>query len=683
MATRFGVDVGGTFTDLVLYDERSGEVLVGKGPSTPRSPESGITAVVEEVIAPAVLADARFFMHGTTVGINSLLERTGAVVGLLTTEGFRDVLELRRGDRDAMYDNLWKAPPPLVPRRLRVPVRERVLADGSIDVPLQTDDVRDAVELFAREGVQSVAIVFINAYANPVHEQAAAEELRRHGFEGDISISHQVSGEFREYERTSTTVIDAYVRPRISHYLQRLEGGLREKGFAGECLITRSGGGAMSFPDAEARPFETIMSGPVAGAVGSGVLCRELGIAEAIAADVGGTTFDTCLIVDGRPHVKYEGTVVGMPLQSPWVDVRSIGAGGGSIAFVDPGGLLRVGPRSAGAEPGPICYRRGGTEPTVTDAASVLGMLAFGELAGGLHLDVDGARDAIERLGRQIGLGVDDTARGIVAIANAAMADAIRTVTFEQGQDARDATILAYGGAGPLFGTLLARELSVVDIVVPSHAGNFSAWGLLQQDLTRSAAMTAISPLTQAGIGAANAVLDALYARLRDRGGSGPPSGRDEIAEPAMDLRYTGQEHTLTLHPPSSGDGITASPEEITRLFSAEYERAFSHTLDEGIEIVSVRAVLRTPLPAMRRAQPVAASEPSRPARSLQAYSFMARERMTFQVVGRDAIPQGKPLNGPLIVCEDTATTYVDAGFAVLAHPTGALLIHDLEADHR
>jgi N-methylhydantoinase A len=679
MATRFGVDVGGTFTDLVLYEEDSGRVLVGKGPTTPHAPERGIGAVVSEVIEPAVLRDARYFMHGTTVGINALLERKGAVVGLLTTEGFRDTLELRRGDRDAMYDNLWKAPPPLVPRRLRVPVRERVLADGTVATPIERDDVRDAVALFAAEGVESVAIVFINSYANPVHELAAAEALREAGFEGDVSISHQVSGEFREYERTSTTVIDAYVRPRISHYLRRLDEALRDQGFGGECLITRSGGGAMSFPEAEARPFETVMSGPVAGAVGSGELCRELEIATAITADVGGTTFDTCLIVDGRPHVKYEGTVVGMPLQSPWVDVRSIGAGGGSIAFVDGGGLLRVGPRSAGAEPGPICYRRGGTEPTVTDAAAVLGMLAFGELAGGLSLDIDGARPAIERLGADVDLGVDEAARGILAIANAAMADAIRTVTIEQGLDVREATILAYGGAGPLFGTLLARELGVRDVVVPNHAGNFSAWGLLQQDLTRSAAMTSINPLSADGMQAANDVLGGLYERLRERGSA---SSGDEIAEPAMDLRYSGQEHTLTIHPPSEAGRVVATPEAIAETFAAEYERAFSHVLDETIEIVSVRAVLRTPLPAMRRGAQ-AGGPPPAPARAIDAYSFTLGRRTEFAVIDRAAISAEAAVAGPLIVLEDTTTTYVDAGFEVRAHAGGALLIHDAEGETR
>jgi N-methylhydantoinase A len=594
------------------------------------------------------------------------------VVGLLTTRGFRDVLETRRGDRDAMYDNLWKAPPPLVPRRLRLPVEERIRPDGS------DDDVRAAVEVFREEGVESVAVVFINAYANPAHELAAEEALRRFGFEGEVSLSHQVSGEYREYERSSTTVVDAYVRPRVSNYLRRLESTLNEHGFRGECLVTRSGGGAMAFVEAEARPFETIMSGPVAGAVGAGELCRGLGIDQAITADVGGTSFDTCLIVDGRPQVKYEGKVVGMPIQSPWVDVRSIGAGGGSIARVDAGGLLRVGPQSAGAVPGPVCYARGGTEATVTDAAAVLGMLAFGELAGGVTLDIAGAEAAIAQLGSQLGLGVDEAAQGVLLIANAAMANAIRSVSVEQGQDPRQGVLIAFGGAGPLFGTLLARELDITEVVVPNYAGNFSAWGLLGQDLTRSAALTSIRRLDEPGLATANEVLRDLFTRLQERGGAG--NGEAEELEPGLDLRYVGQEYTLTVHPPAQNGHIATSAAEVSDVFTRDYDRTFGHTLSEPIEIVSIRATSRTALPRKEREQLIVGEDGARERRSVQAHSFTQGERLKFEVVDRDVLTTGEKLPGPAIVLEATATTYVDAGFELEVHPSGTLFIRDVEA---
>jgi N-methylhydantoinase A len=668
MATRFGVDVGGTFTDLLFYDDETGEVYVGKGATNPTAPDAGIAEVVSATVPDEALRAAAFFLHGTTVGINALLERKGAVVGLLTTEGFRDVLEIRRGDREAFIDSLWTAAPPLVPRRLRLPVRERVQGDGDVLTPLEPEGVRAAVEVFQREGVESVAVMFINAYANPEHEIEAERLLREYGFDGEISLSHRISGEFREYERSSTTVVDAYVRPRVSSYLRRLEATLNDRGFEGDCLVTRSGGGAMRFTEAGERPFETIMSGPVAGAVGAGELCRSLGIDQGITADVGGTSFDTCLILDGRPQVKYEGKVVEMPLQSPWVDVRSIGAGGGSIAYVDEGGLLRVGPRSAGAVPGPVCYRRGGTQPTVTDAALHLGMLAFGELAGGLTLDVDGASAALEELGAELSLDAEQVAQGILTIANAAMAFAIRSVTIEQGQDPREAAIIAFGGAGPLFGTLLADELDVTRIVVPKHAGNFSAWGLLGQDLTRSRALTSIRALDADGVAVANDSLRAMFAELSQGGGT-------EHLEPALDLRYVGQEYTLTVHPEAEAGQIAAGAEEIESSFKRDYERTFGHRLDQAVEIVSIRATARTPLPRKANETAAVGAPRSLERRSLEAHSFTLGERTAFDVVDRAALEVGSSTEGPLIVLEETTTTYVDVGYRVDVHPSGTMII--------
>src|SRR3954447_9770212 len=517
MATRIGVDVGGTFTDLIFYDDETGEIRVGKEPTTPSAPEEGGLAAIDSVVPPERLRAARYFLHGTTVGLNSLLTRTGAVVGLLATRGFRDVLEIARGDRGDPYDLFWRQPPPLVPRRLRLPVTERMRADRRVETPFDVQDVHAAVEVFHAAGVTSVAVAFMNAYANPAHELAAEQALRDAGFDGEISLSHRISGEYREYERTSTTVIDAYVRPRMTHYLRALEARLRGAGFTGTAIVTRSGGGAMTFAEAEERPFETIMSGPVAGAEGAGELARTLELGNVITADVGGTSFDTCLVTDGRPQLMYQGAVEDMPVQTPWVDVRSIGAGGGSLAEVDVGGLLKVGPASAGAVPGPACYGRGGTLPTVTDAAFLLGMLGDGRLASGIVLDRAAAEGAIRPLAVRLGFDVEQTARGIMTIAAANMANAIREITIERGQDPREAKLMPFGGAGPLFGTLLARELELREIVVPPYAGNFSAWGLLGADLTRTAARTRIMRLREEAIPEANDVLKELFAGLGSR----------------------------------------------------------------------------------------------------------------------------------------------------------------------
>jgi N-methylhydantoinase A len=624
------------------------------------------------------LGDVRYFLHGTTVGINALLERKGAVVGLLTTRGFRDVLELRRGDREAMYDILWKPPPPLVPRRLRLEVTERVLGDGSIESPVEAEDVRAAADAFRSRGVEAVAIVFINAYLNPANELEAERLLREAGFAGEISLSHRISGEHREYERTSTTVIDAYVRPRMSGYLRRLDVGLRAAGFAGESFLTRSGGGVMTFAEAELRPFEAIMSGPVAGAMGAAELCRELDIAQAITADVGGTSFDTCLITGARPLIRYEGRVAGMPLQSSWVDVRSIGAGGGSIAYVDEGALLRVGPESAGAEPGPVCYGRGGRRPTVTDAAATLGMLAFGELAGGIRLAIEDARTALAALGQPLGLDADRTAQGILRIANSAMADAIRSVTVEQGQDPRGATLIAFGGAGPLFGTLLATELEIRDVVVPRYAGNFSAWGLLGQDIARAAARTSIRPLDEAGLSQTNEVLRSLFGELEARVVEDRHVDEAHERECYLDLRYVGQEYTLTLTTGSDKAGaITQTAAEVKTAFESDYERTFGHTLPEPVEIVSVRALLRQRLPRRSSESLAASVTGGGREETVEAYSFTLGERTHFRVLHRSSLDPEVRVSGPVIVLEETATTYVDASFELCLGLAGVMRLTD------
>jgi N-methylhydantoinase A len=671
MATRLGVDVGGTFTDLIFYDDETGEIRVGKEPTTPAAPEEGVLAAIAAAVPDDRLQVAQYFLHGTTVGLNSLLTRTGAVVGLLATRGFRDILELARGDRAEPYNLFWRQPPPLVPRRLRLAVTERMRANGEVFTPFEEDDVRAAVEVFKGEGVNSVAVAFMNGYANPAHELAAAEALRTFGFEGEISLSHEVSGEYREYERTTTTVIDAYVRPRMAQYLRALEDGLKGAGFPGTCIVTRSGGGAMTFAEAEERPFETIMSGPVAGAEGAGELARRLDLGDVVTADVGGTSFDTCLVTNGRAQLMYQGEVEGLPVQTPWVDVRSIGAGGGSIATVDIGGLLKVGPGSAGAVPGPACYGRGGTQPTVTDAAFFLGMLGEGRLASGIGLDRAKAEAALEPLAEQLGFSHEDVARGIMTIAAANMANAIRGITIERGQDPRGAKLMPFGGAGPLFGTLLARELDVREIVVPPYAGNFSAWGLLGADLTQTGARTRITRLGDDAIETANEILGELFGDLDARGAE----RNGAVREVALDMRYAGQEHTLTIDIP--GDGrVEASADEIRTRFTTDYDRTFGHTMEEAVEIVSFRATVRTALARRAAESPAVASTSASDQGTVEAWSFTRGERLTFELVDRASIDESG-ISGPAIVLEDTATTYLDADFDARLGAGGVLHITD------
>ncbi|MBS1870262.1 MAG: hydantoinase/oxoprolinase family protein [Actinobacteria bacterium] len=673
MATRIGVDVGGTFTDLVFFDEATGETRVAKGATTPGRQAAGVMDVVGSTVTGDELARTAYFLHATTVGINALLERRGARVGLLATAGFRDVLELRRGTRgDAMYDLHYQPQPALVPRRLRLGVGERILADGTVERPLDEDDVARALELFAAEGVEAIAVCFLHAYAFPAHELEAERVLRRLGFEGTITLSHRLSREVREFERTATSVVDAYVRPAVSSYLDRLGDGLRDSGFGGEGLITRSGGGSITFAEAQARPFETVMSGPVAGAVGAGALARALGLSRAITADVGGTSFDTCLLVDGWPLVKYEGEVGDLPLQTTWVDVRSIGSGGGSVVYVDESAMLRVGPQSSGAVPGPVCYGRGGTQPTTTDAAAVLGMLAFGELAGGLRLDIPAAERAIDGIGDALGLDRDDVASGVIAIAAAAMAGAVRSVSLEQGEDPRDAALIAYGGAGPMLATVIARELDIASIVVPKHAGNFSAASLLGQDITRAASVSMIRPLDADAIAAACDGVGHLRRDLEERSEGNRVAAGARTLEPALELRYLGQYYTLTVPwpEPSPGD----DPALLAQAFSSQYQKVFGHTLEAPVELVAVRLTSREPLPERDASTDRDAGGEAAPDRVHQAYSFELGERVEFVVRDRAALI-GQPGDGPMIVLEPTTTTYVDAGWSVRVDPSGALLV--------
>jgi N-methylhydantoinase A len=665
---RIGVDVGGTFTDLIAHEPSTGAVVVGKQLTSPARPDEGVLEAIAQSLAPEALNDAQTFVHGTTVGLNALLERRGATVGLLVTAGFRDVLELRRGDRDDPYDLFWRAPEPLVPRHLRLPVTERVRADGAVHMALRDEDVLAAARVFTDNGVDAVAIAFMNAYANPEHEREAERLLREAGFAGDISLSHRVSGEYREYERTCTTVIDAFVRRRMGGYLDRLAGGLTERGFGGGAFITRSGGGALSFPEATDRPFETIMSGPVAGVAAVAELVRLLQLGDVIAADVGGTSFDTCLVTDGRAPVLYEGSIIGLPLQTPWVDVRSIGAGGGSIASVDAGGLLRVGPRSAGARPGPACYGHGGTEPTVTDAAVLLGMLPPGPIAGDVVLDPDLARAALAPLAAPLGFAdAEEVARGVIRVACAHMADAIRSITVESGRDPRDAAMVAFGGAGPVLATVMAHELDITTIVVPPHAGNLSAWGLLGVDLAQTSSRTRLTRLSDQGLQDARPLIAELIDELDARA---TPDPRRQI-EVHVDMRYVGQEHTLTIVLDDAADAVR------TR-FSEEYRRAFGAVLDEELEIVTYRVIATTPLrddADARMATADVAAESDTTNNSIEAWSFTQARRIPFPIRARAALAPGDRLAGPAILTEPTTTTYLDAGHVATVHATGALVI--------
>jgi N-methylhydantoinase A len=674
MATRIGVDIGGTFTDLVVYDDRTGQVTLEKVPTTPAAPEVGCVDAVRRAAARAgVLENCEYFLHGTTVGLNALLERRGATVGLLCTEGFRDALELRRGARPESCDLNWVPPEPLVPRHLRLAVRERIDAQGREVRALDRQSVTNAVKVFHDHSVTTVAVCFMNSYVNPAHEVLAAAALREARFTGDISLSHQLSREYRDYERTSTTVVDAFVRRRMANYLDRVVAGIRQLGFTGECLITRSGGGSMSFDEARERSFETVNSGPVAGAEGAAELARALSLGDLVTADVGGTSFDTALIVNGRPRLLYQGEIGGMPIQAPWVDVRSIGAGGGSLAYVDSGGLLHVGPQSAGAQPGPACYGRGGTEPTVTDAAFFLGMLGDGRLASDVQLHHGCTVAALSKLAQQLKADAHSVAVGIIKLACSSCANAIREITVEQGIDPRGLKILAFGGAGPLLATQIARELDVRTVVVPPFAGNFSAWGLLGSDLVRSTSRTQLFRLATNTVEEIESVARAMFAELESRGGERGflRQGQRELA---LGMRFGGQEYSLTIPVPWENDGINLGGEELQHAFLKAYHSTFGIVLDNPVEVIVLRAAIRKPLPRqVGRLEQDAG--PHATEKVTTAYSFAQERSCRATAIGRSLLEAGRTYEGPAIIYEDTATTYVDADFSYGLDANGCLLL--------
>ena len=677
MASRIGVDIGGTFTDFIVYDESGNKVIIDKIPTTPQSPEKAVVEVIKRNLSQKELEKIDFFLHGTTVGLNSLLERKGSKVGLLCTKGFRDILEIRRGDRDEMYNLFWQPAPPLVPRFLRLEIEERLFANGNVHKKINTEQVKDACNKFIKEKVDSVAIAFINSYTNKDHEILASKILIESGFKGQISLSSMVSGEYREYERTTTTVIDAFVKTRMSNYLNSLKKNLNELGYKGTFLVTRSGSGSMTFDEAEDRPFETIMSGPVAGAEGAGELSRKLNNTNMVTADVGGTSFDTCLIINGRPQIQFEGKILGLPVQSPWVDVRSIGAGGGSIAYLDEGSLIRSGPQSAGAVPGPACYDKGGIQPTTTDAAFYLGMLGEGKLASGLQLNKSLAEKALNSVGSQIGMSAFDAAKGILKIGSANMADAIREITIEQGIDPRELKLLAFGGAGPLMSNLIANELDIKEIIVPPYSGNFSAWGLLGADLLQMNARTKILRLSDEAISECNDILKELFKELEQRQKI-DFSTSSQIKEIALDMRWMGQEHTITLKLEDEKDGnISMDTETLKNKFMEEYQKTFGSKLDTIIEIVSTRASLRVQLPRKSESGKIDEVGIEVSNNQIECYSFTENKKIQFDLVARSKIDS--KVSGPLIIIESTAITYVDINYDVNKDSNGNLILVNRE----
>src|SRR6267378_4789187 len=537
---RLAADVGGTFTDVAAFDETTGELRLGKTLTTPARLVTGVEKGVTK--AGARFSGARPFLHGTTVAINTILERTGAPCALLTTQGFRDIYEIGRVNRPESYNLFFRRHQPLIERDLRYEIRERMDAHGRVLIELDEDQVRAAVADAVRQGVEAIAILFLHSYRNPAHEQRVKEiieETHPHLF---VTASHELSQEYREFERTSTAAANAYIGPRVRRYLGEMGEHLDAAGFAGEFLIVQSTGGLFGVEEAQSACIRMLESGPAAGVIGTKALCDRIGLKNAIAFDMGGTTAKAGVIHGGEVLMTggalIGGYATGLPVQMPMIDIQEVGTGGGSIARVEVGNALRVGPESAGAAPGPVCYGLGGTEPTITDANLMLGRLGADRFLGGeMKLDLDAAKQALtEKIAKPLGLDPIEAAEGILRIATTKMAHVVRWVTTERGLDAADFALVAYGGAGPLHASAVARELSIGIVIIPRAPGHFSACGMLVADLRRDFVNTWFTPLADASFPAMENIFTEMERAGRETVGRGQTLSGVEVRRSA-DMR--------------------------------------------------------------------------------------------------------------------------------------------------
>ncbi|MFC6719445.1 hydantoinase/oxoprolinase family protein [Natrialbaceae archaeon GCM10025810] len=645
-----GVDVGGTFTDVALsVDDR---LVTAKVPST-EPQHLGVLEGIEKACDRADIDPSEIdaFAHAMTVSVNALLERRGAKTALVTTEGFRDVLEIGRQDRPDLYDLEAEKPEPLVPRRRRLEIDERTTAAG-VERPVDPDAVRELAEELREEEAEAVAISLLHAYADPENERVVAEVLREE-LDVPVSASHEVLAEFREYERTSTTAVDAYVRPAIDRYVGRLVDQADEAGLPAPRIMQANGG--IADPDiVRTHAVTTVLSGPAAGVVGAAATVdgteADAGVEGLVTFDMGGTSSDVSLVRDGRAERTTDAEIAGLPIRTPMVDVNTVGAGGGSIAWVDAGGALRVGPRSAGADPGPVCYGKGGTEPTVTDANVVLGYIGPETALGGeMTLDVEAARGTLERLAEEAGLdGALEAALGVYRVANATMTRTIRSVTVERGHDPRSFALVAFGGAGPMHAAALAEALEVDRVVVPRPGGVLSAFGLLAADESYDAARTVGVPLEEAEPADLEDVYDGLVADVIDEA-SDPEAAR---VERAADCRYAGQSFELTVPVDERFDA-----ESVAERFHEAHERSYGYELDEAIEVVTLRATATVP-----GAEPTVRHDGRGDARigTRDAYFPETGEKpLETAVYDRDALGAGATVSGPAILEQAESTTVV------------------------
>ncbi|MGE0314787.1 MAG: hydantoinase/oxoprolinase family protein [Lautropia sp.] len=677
---RVAADVGGTFTDVAVFDEAAGAIRLGKTLTTPADLIDGMHHGVAK--AGARFADARLLLHGTTVAINALLERKGARTALVTTKGFRDIYEIGRINRPEAYNLFFRKHRPLVERALRIEVDERLDASGAVLRALDDVEIDRIAARLLEERVEAVAVLFLHSYCNPVHEIRARDRLRERLPGVFVSASHELSQEYREFERTSTVAANAYVGPRVSRYLSSAKAVLNELGFGGEFLIVQSTGGLYDVDQARSECIRMLESGPAAGVIGTRELAASIGIRNAIAFDMGGTTAKAGVILDGEEMIANQvmvgGYAEGLPIQIPMIDIEEVGTGGGSIARVALGKAMRVGPESAGAMPGPACYGAGGTEPTVTDANLLLGRLApDGFLGGEMRLDLAAATRAMdERIARPLGMSVEQAADGIIRIVTMQMANVVKRVTTARGLDARDFAMVAYGGAGPLHAVMVARELQITRLIVPNAPGHFSAYGMLVSDLRRDFVRTLFARLDQAPFDVFDAIFDEMARQGREEVEAAAPGPIAVRTTVGVDMRYVGQEHAVTVEVPREAfaQRDTAA---IKRAFDAVHAVRYGYSsADEAAEIVSIRLSVSGEIAKPRTAPIATAASPDPQAALIEVrdVDFGSNTgRVRAPVYDRSRLAVGHRIEGPALIQEYASTTVLPAGDRLVVDAIGNL----------
>lgn len=680
---QIAADIGGTFTDLASLDV-NGVFGTAKTLTTPHDHAQGVLDGIDKL--GAHLPNTELFLHGSTIAINTVLQRVGAATALITTEGFRDVYEIGRGNRSEPYNLFFGKPVPLVARRWRREVRERVLADGSVRTPLDLERARELILELKSSGIESIAVCLLHAYANPDHERALRRLIEELWPEVYVTLSHEIMREYREYERTSTTVLNAYVGPVVSRYLNSLTERLAARGFTGRLLIMQSNGGIMSVDSARRSPVRMMESGPVAGVIGAAALASGLGLPRLIPFDMGGTTAKTSLVKDGEVDISdgyfIGGYATGHPMSLPVVNIVEVGAGGGSIAWVDAAGALKVGPLSAGASPGPACYGLGGDRPTVTDANLVLGRLGASRFLGGeMPLDRAAAEAAVRKhVGEPLGMDLLAAARGIITIADAQMSLAVRTVSVEKGEDPREFALVAMGGAGPLHAVSIARELKIGTVVIPVLPGQFSAKGMLSSEVRHDLTRTLVARFEPGTVEQYTITLknleDEALTRLRDDVGETPHA---PSLSHFIELRYRGQEFTIAVPVPEDGLNLSTYP-KVRELFDHMHERLYGHKApNEQVEAIGVRTVISMPLDSAPMTNAAAADQDQGDPRPVEHRPVVLHgggpEPVLCPVYERDELLVGQRVIGPAIVQEATSSVVIYDRDVLTVAPDQSLVV--------